>query len=403
MERLTEEDHNRLLWLCRNGMLFEVQDWLDEGRSTLRPQEKRTSALISAAAQGFHSLVRVLLERGEFESSEMASALWEACHRGFYETAKLLVLHGAPANKIEFCDLCSHGVDREFLAFMLDHGADPSLNDGFAWELVTRKTKPLLGLFFEYRERLPALEIQASRALRECVEKNTERGIALLVWARVNPLLKVSDNPYMDALEENEDFSESAAQAAIRTGNLKALRALKIRPSQDQLRELLDDTTWRCEPKILRLLLRFAADPGILNDRPDGTCSILTGAIEAFPDSWSNLLGRQGDRKRLLFIRVLTRHGAKWGPDPNYGLNGLRRRLYENNSSFVVSLTRFMWEHPDNFPRELLDELVSKPKYKEWIKEGDRSLAVELFGREPKKRRRKAAKPKRRVIRNRIY
>jgi hypothetical protein len=383
MERLTEEDHNRLLWLCRNGMLFEVQDWLDEGRSTVRPEEKRTSALTSAAAQGFHSLVRVLLERGEFESSEIASALWEACHRGFYETAKLLVLHGAPANKIEFCDMCSHGVDREFLAFMLDHGADPSLHDGFAWELVTRKTKPLLGLFFEYRERLPTLEIQASRALRECVEKNSERGIALLVWARVDPLLKVSDNPYMDAREENEDFRESAAQAAIRTGNQKALRTLKIRPNQDQLRELLDDTTWRCEPKILRHILRFADDPGILNDRPDGTCSILTGAIEVSPDSWSNLLGRQGDRKRLLFIRILIRHGARWGPDPLYGLGYLRRRLYENNAPFVVSLSRFMWEHPDAFPRDLLMELVSKPKFKQWIIDGDRRLAEVLLGLPP--------------------
>jgi hypothetical protein len=401
MERLTEEDHNRLLWLCRNGMLFEVQDWFDEGRSTLRPQEKRTSALIAAAALGFHSLVRVLLERGEFESSEMASALWEACRRGFYETAKLLVRHGAPANEIEFYDMCSHGVDREFLSFMLDHGANPSFNDGFAWELVTRKTKPLLGLFFEYRERLPTLEIQAARALRECIEKNNSRGIGLLTWARVDPLLKVSDNPYTDDPEEANEFRESAAQAAIRHGNLKALRAMKIEPSQDQLRELLEDTTWQCEPKVLRFLLRFAENPGVLNDRSDGTCAILTEAIQVSP--WSSSLGKQRDRKRLLFIRILIRHGAKWGPDPEYGLGCLRRRLYENDATFVVSLSRFMWEHPDNFPRELLVELVSKPKYKQWIKEGDPLLAVELFGPEPlKKRRRKLAIPKRRVMRYRI-
>lgn len=396
MERLTEEDYNRFLWLCRNGMLFEVQDWLDEGKSTLRPEEKRTSALASAAARGFHSLVRVLLQRGEFEPPEIATALWEACHRGFYEVAKLLVRHGAPANEIEFCDLCSHGVDREFLAFMLDHGADPSLNDGFAWELVTRKTKPLLGLFFEYRERLPALEIQASRALRECVEKNSERGIALLAWARVDPLLKVSDNPCMDAAEDDKDFYESAAQAAVRTGNLKALRTLKVRPSQDQLRELLDDTTWRCEPKILRHLLRFADDTEILNDRPDGTCSILTGAMEVFPHSWSNLLGRQGDRKRLIFVRVLTRHGAKWGPDPEFGLGGLRRRIYENDATFAVPLARFMWENPENFPRELLVELVSKPKYKQWILKEDRRLAESLFGRTPPKRHARKASRRRR-------
>jgi ankyrin repeat protein len=70
VKHLDEEGHNHLLWLCRNGMLFEVQIWLNEGNSTLRPEGKRTSALISAAEMGFHSLVQVLLERGEFEPEE---------------------------------------------------------------------------------------------------------------------------------------------------------------------------------------------------------------------------------------------------------------------------------------------------------------------------------------------
>lgn len=383
MERLSEEEYSGLLWLCRNGMLFEIQDWLDQGKSTMRPEGKRSSVLVSAAAHGFHSLVKVLLERGEFEAQEKPEALRKACRRGFYEVAKLLVQHGAPAGGIEFYEMCSHGVDREFLSFMLDHGANPSLNDGFAWELVTRKTKPLLGLFFDYRERMPELEIQASRALRECVEKNSERGIALLVWARVDPLLKVSDNPCNDNAETDDELRESAAAAAICAGNLKVLRALKIRPSRDQLRELFYDTTFRCEPRILRHLLRLSDDPEILNDRPDGTCSTLTRVMEVFPSSWADLSGSRGDRRRLIFVRILTRHGAKWGPDPEYGIAGLRRRLYENRDTFSVSLARYMWEHPDAFPRDQLMELVSKPKFKQWIIDRDRRLAEDLFGLPP--------------------
>jgi hypothetical protein len=320
MDRLSEEDYSGLLWLCRNGMLFEIQDWLDQGKSTMRPEGKRSSALVSASALGFHSLVRVLLERGEFEAQERGEALRKACRLGFYEVAKLLVQHGAPADGIEFYDMCSHGVDREFLSFMLDHGANPVINDGFAWELVTRKTKPLLGLFFDYRERIPELEIQASRALRECVEKNNARGIALLVWARVDPLLKVSDNPCNDNAGTDDELRESAAGSAIRAGNLKVLRTLKKRPSRDQLRELLNDTTFRCEPRILRHLLRLSDDPEILNDRPDGTCSTLTGVMEVFPFSWADLSGSRGDRRRLIFVRIPARHGAKWGPDPEYGI-----------------------------------------------------------------------------------
>lgn len=389
MKRLTEDEHNELLWLCRNGMLFEVQDWLDSGKSTLRPEEKRTSALISAAEMGFHSLVKVLLQRGEFEMVEKERALREACTRGSFEVAKVLVLHGAPANTVDFFDMCACGIDREFLGFMLDHGADPSLEDGFAWELVTRKTKPLLGLFFEYREKIPAMEIQASRALRECVEKNSERGIALLTWAKVDPLLKVSDTPCLDQPDDDKDFYESAAQAAIRRGNLKALRMMKISPTREELQELLSDTTWRCEPKILRHLMRFASDGSVLNDRPDGTSTILSAAIGQTPDHWSKLLGREGERKRLIFIRILVKHGAMWGRDSELDLNHWRRRLYHSEATYVGKLARYMWENPGSFPRDMFLELVSKPKIRQWIVEQDRELAKEVFGIQSNKKGRR--------------
>ena len=32
MKRLSKEEHSQLLWSSRNGMLFEIQGWLKEGK-----------------------------------------------------------------------------------------------------------------------------------------------------------------------------------------------------------------------------------------------------------------------------------------------------------------------------------------------------------------------------------
>jgi len=46
--RCTPEEWNEFLGMVRNGMLFEVIEWLDAGKPSLRPERKFTSAFESA-------------------------------------------------------------------------------------------------------------------------------------------------------------------------------------------------------------------------------------------------------------------------------------------------------------------------------------------------------------------
>lgn len=61
--RCTPEEWKELLGMVRHGMLFEVIEWLDAGKPSLRPERKFTSAIESAILIPNLSMPQILWER----------------------------------------------------------------------------------------------------------------------------------------------------------------------------------------------------------------------------------------------------------------------------------------------------------------------------------------------------
>ena len=83
-----------LIELCKNGKLFEVQEWISAGKPVnLPPPEKgirRKSPLEVSIERGFHSMVQVLLEGGADVEDPRYNALSDAV----ISTISILAING---------------------------------------------------------------------------------------------------------------------------------------------------------------------------------------------------------------------------------------------------------------------------------------------------------------------
>ena len=71
-------DADHVLQLCREGRLFELQQWIAAGRSIVMPSDYRKSPLGIAVQTGFHSLIELLLQH-ESDQAAKNAMLIEAC------------------------------------------------------------------------------------------------------------------------------------------------------------------------------------------------------------------------------------------------------------------------------------------------------------------------------------
>src|SRR6267378_1500684 len=100
-EILSETDAKNLLRLCKQGRLFEVQNWIAEARSIRVPPSLRTTPLKVALGTGFHSLVE-LLAANEPSQEVKNECLRHAVFLKRLEFIELLVEHGADTDSIAF-------------------------------------------------------------------------------------------------------------------------------------------------------------------------------------------------------------------------------------------------------------------------------------------------------------
>jgi ankyrin repeat protein len=106
MEHANSYDEiRRLIELCKAGRLFDVQEWIAEGKPVNLPLERekrarRKSPLKIAMEKGFHSLVQVLVEGGAQLEEEGYSALDHAISERRLDLIKLLVSNRADIHSV---------------------------------------------------------------------------------------------------------------------------------------------------------------------------------------------------------------------------------------------------------------------------------------------------------------
>lgn len=93
------ENARQLGDLCRSGRLYEVEEWIRQGKPINVPPDVRRSPLLIAVEKGFHSLVELLLRSG-VDLQANGKVLESAVKSGQCGIAQLLIDHGADPNSV---------------------------------------------------------------------------------------------------------------------------------------------------------------------------------------------------------------------------------------------------------------------------------------------------------------
>jgi hypothetical protein len=134
------EELEPLLALCRTGKLFEVIEWVKQGKPVTLPdgigaKGVHRNPLRIAMDRGFHSLVQVLLEAGEPCRLGNYNALEHAVDLRRPDLATMLVDHGARVADVSVRRVIEMG-EPEVVELFLSHGAHLEEGKPVAWGLI---------------------------------------------------------------------------------------------------------------------------------------------------------------------------------------------------------------------------------------------------------------------------
>lgn len=305
MNTLQADPNTELCRLCREGMLYEVEAWIREGRS-IAPEPDGDGPLAVSASRGFHSLVKLLLDQG-YTQEALDRALTAATIGGNLEVVRLLLEHGAKAAMVCARDVVS-SPNPDVALLLYSRGVDMETGYPLAHALAY-KSKEALALFARYRKEIPTLQIQAAMVLRHSVLNDDERWITQLIRAGANPRLPA---PKLYP-EKNERVMFSALHDAAVRGSFRLLWRLGVRKTDD-FEELLELACWDIDPAKIRFLIQRGAR---INDQPGGGSSVLHQCLMALGDGNHYRLRSFHERAERAWdlAKELIAKGAQWMPD----------------------------------------------------------------------------------------
>ena len=175
-----------LITLCTSGKLYEVEEWIAEDKPIqCVPSDdprcrKLAPPLQTAADRGFHSLAALLLVNGYDPNGDEESPLSSPVRSRNHSMVSLLLEYGTDPCGFDFCDALET-YDREMMDRLIQAGANPCLENAVA-RALRHKARPLLGFVKSYREQFPCMQRQIDIALNCAVNREDERGVALMLW-----------------------------------------------------------------------------------------------------------------------------------------------------------------------------------------------------------------------------
>jgi hypothetical protein len=180
IQRCTTAEWEEFRKMVAHGMLFEVVDWIDQGKPTLRPENKHSSAFESALQAPNLSMTQILWERAWQERNEAARAIGTlATRRTSAVVMRYLLEKNCPVDHVTGYDLCMFH-DLELVKRGIERGVDLLEPDGWASAFIEVGSRPLIRMYLEQRENLPELKKDAIIALCKCIAESRLRATALL-------------------------------------------------------------------------------------------------------------------------------------------------------------------------------------------------------------------------------
>lgn len=357
------DDIKELIALVRAGKLFAVQKWIADGKRTVPPEPYQTSPIRVAMQTGFHSMVEVLLTP-EVKLEEKNHLLYCAIWDNKYDLAVLLADGGADIKAVDFDDVC-YTANPMMMRFFLDRGIDAVTGEPFA-RALQYPTRPLLGIFMSYRDKIPGLQYQLDLALRHHAREGKLKWVCLLLWAGGNPHLSLPDI----GEESDPDWKTSALEEALRRGHVEIVKKMPIDPKQDDLPKLLGAACSGEKWELIETVLNAGADP----NRADGESVPIEKLMWNLEWAADSRFGCRSDRRAQAILTAIAQfadRGARWQPENNYRINSLRKSLYHLGANLIEYCIKMFSQHKV-CSKDLLVKLIKTPRMK--VLMGDRYM-----------------------------
>jgi hypothetical protein len=382
-------DLEHLLRLCRQGRLFEVQEWIREGKpvalsaDVARKSPKR-NALRVAMDTGFHSLVQVLLEAGCSNNLGNYRALDHAVELRRTDLASLLISHGADVHEVSMSFVLEIW-DPDMVELFLSNGASLHKGNPVALALIY-KMRPALGILKRYPDDV-RIQRQGSMALRYHASEGNQKWVALLLWADADPWDRGPYSPEeMDSeADEGEEFSNAMELAAYH-GRLETFRLKKmisaLSSNPQGAAGLLSPACSSRKSDLLGWLLDHGYRPDLLEDRGNlAICRVLQSLSFEFPRAFEPTWPRARSgitsyeaMEKMKMIHMLVVNGARWAPVDQQQMMSARRSLLMMATEYVVEFVWLMQRY-QACTRKDIETLLGTPAMRKLVAGEQKRLA----------------------------
>lgn len=328
------EELKPLYQMCREGRLYDVARWIDEGKPLqVAPQAvakgtRPKSALQIALETGQHSLASLILSKGYRLDLERYSPLDLVLQARRWDLFELLLQSGADMMSADvYTVLNTYNVElyERFRAARYDlterHETAAILGHGTS-------NRPLLGFMKRYRTEDLKIQQELNMALGYHAKAGNEKGVALCLWAGAdahmpvpNPEFSVSDDAGTEDGEEQFN-GWSAIEGAACEGHLAILKRLGPDPHRDNFDNLYQ---YAKDGSIIAFLSTI--------QRPKDLTSILLWHLRwvANPFPWASRTGTWA-------IETLLSCKVRWDETDPSRIADIRRLLLKLNDYDLKSI-----------------------------------------------------------------
>ena len=319
------EEIKPLILMCRQGRLFDVQQWIDEGKPIDPPlpelkRARKKGPLEIAIETGFHSLVQVILEAGAIIIEDRYNPLEHALQKKRIDIIDLLVKHGADIHSVKMWAVFETW-NPDIMRYFIDRGADVETDEPMAGALISR-IRTSLGIYKQYADKFPSFPEQLNIALRWHAREGNEKWVSLLLWAGADPTMP---GP-CDSMDDDEELYETAIELAFsyNHSHLLKLKGFQIDVHSPRIQEIVQYILWKGQgEKLLDLI-----DEGLDLKKLDADdFPMIQTLIRIIPDSTDSLYFAyyRGDCLEIMkLIHILAKEVVKWRPN-TYELKDVRR------------------------------------------------------------------------------
>lgn len=345
----TSEELQQLQRMCREGRVYDVEQWIKEGKPVQLdpnsvPRGRRPpTALQIALKSGQHSLTLLLLRSGYRLELEPDSPLDTVLESRRWDLFELLLEWGADlksAHPYHILKTYSTELYERYFAagYDLTKGHEMAAILGLG-----TSNRPLYGFAKRHRIEDPRIQRELNMALCEHVREGNEKGISLCLWAGADPHAP-APNLHSFRPDDEEFIGWSAIEDAVRTGDVPLLKRFGPDPARDDFDNLYETARSGSVVKFLATIRP-----------PQNMASILHWHLRWLGDRELRLGGG------MWTIEAILACGVVWRESDPRQFTYIRRSLMKADEYDFKRFIR-LCSKPDKCAPETYAELIRTPQ-----------------------------------------